>query len=685
MRTSRSAPGAPALHRLARRRGRRARRQHRRRQTRRRSSEPRAGRRARRRDRDRRRRDARHRRRRRNARARRRTTSSAASGTLDGSLENGAGTVSPAGALHDHRQLHPGRGRHARARPAQRRQTATRCGSAARPRSAGTLRVTTKYAPAATAAPLVLAAAREARPGRSRRHWRRSRRPGLGSGLHRRGRRRSASRAAAVARRSAPASLARPSLQPAVPVVGGRTRCLPGKWKGAHALTYQWLRGGKPIASATAARYRVAPADRGRPLACRVTATATGGAHAAATSKRARARAGLGIGKPSRVSAGRRALGGAALRRERAAAAAARCACSLPVTSSRAGRSPCIRRAASCKLAHVGCGRTCPPAGARSCARATATPGVRRAAVHASSCPAEPPTGRVPAAAASASGPHHGRNGGRSRLRWSTGIGVSPSSSAKRRRYWSGRMPQPSYGVGSGGASPSSSSGSMRPSATRQMCSHESPGSNWYTNSSPTARRLSRELPFEHLLALGALPLRVLGCHIDVAGELELPQVREIPAPERHVDRGRELRERVRARGGEHARRDAARSGSRHPPPARLSPRATSLPRGHGTRSPERCQQVPRGRLCYLYRVLMAASAQAVEVAGVAVSFGETRALDGVDLDGRAGHRAGPARARTAPARRRSCACSRRCSGPRRAARACSAATSSATRRACAP
>ncbi len=48
----------------------------------------------------------------------------------------------------------------------------------------------------------------------------------------------------------APTLLARPSLRPAVPVVGGRTRCLPGKWKGAHALTYEWLRGGKPIARA---------------------------------------------------------------------------------------------------------------------------------------------------------------------------------------------------------------------------------------------------------------------------------------------------------------------------------------------------------------------------------------------------------------------------------------------------
>jgi hypothetical protein len=79
-------------------------------------------------------------------------------------------------------------------------------------------------------------------------------------------------------------------------VVGGRTRCVPGKLPGAHALTYQWLRDGKPIAHASAKRRRVTPADRGHGLACRVTATVTGGARVTATSKPARARAGLRIG-----------------------------------------------------------------------------------------------------------------------------------------------------------------------------------------------------------------------------------------------------------------------------------------------------------------------------------------------------------------------------------------------------
>ncbi len=51
----------------------------------------------------------------------------------------------------------------------------------------------------------------------------------------------------------------------------------------------------------------------------------------------------------------------------------------------------------------------------------------------------------------------------------------------------------------------------MRASATRQMCSHESLGSNWYTNSSPTASRLSREFAVEHL-SLSAL------CHSGSSG-----------------------------------------------------------------------------------------------------------------------------------------------------------------------
>jgi hypothetical protein len=216
------------------------------------------------------------------------------SGTLDGSLENTAGTVSPNGALHvtgDYSQAAGGT-LALGLRSAGDGDSLRVEGSAG---LAGTLRVTTAYSPAATATPLVLGAAAKptgtfaktlaALP--SGHAWE----PAYGAaGV-------TLVVGAAAGSGGAPASLVKPTLRPAVPVVGGRTRCLPGKWKGAHALAYQWLRAGKPIASATTARYRVALADRGRRLACRVTATAMSGARATATSERARARLGLRIGK----------------------------------------------------------------------------------------------------------------------------------------------------------------------------------------------------------------------------------------------------------------------------------------------------------------------------------------------------------------------------------------------------
>lgn len=230
-------------------------------------------------------------------------TALSGSGTLDGSLANGAGTVSPAGDLRVTGDYSQG----AAATLALDLRTAAngdalRVGGAAA--LGGTLDVNTSYAPAPTATPLVLAAgtkpsgafAKTLAPVPGGQAWNPAyTAAGVTLGLM------GGSRSGGGV---APAALTRPSLQPAVPVVGGRTRCLPGKWKGAQALTYQWLRGGKPIASAKAARYRVAPADRGRPLACRVTAIASGGAQAAATSKRARVRAGLGVGAVSVGSGG---------------------------------------------------------------------------------------------------------------------------------------------------------------------------------------------------------------------------------------------------------------------------------------------------------------------------------------------------------------------------------------------
>ncbi len=242
------------------------------------------------------------------------------SGTLDAALDNGAGTVSPNGALRitgeysqgasgtlalDLRGAGDGDSLHVE-------------GSTS---LAGTLAVTTGYAPAATATPLVLATAAKphgtfakvAAPLGGGRAW-------------------NASYTAAGVELSvvkggddgAVADLVRPSLQPEIPVVGGRTRCLPGKWQGSPHLSYQWLRGGKPIASATDARYRVALADRGRPLACRVTASAAG-AHTTATSKSARARVGLRIAAVGVASDGTLSLSLRCARGER------RCAGSLRV------------------------------------------------------------------------------------------------------------------------------------------------------------------------------------------------------------------------------------------------------------------------------------------------------------------------------------------------------------------
>jgi len=218
-------------------------------------------------------------------------------GVLDGSLINTAGTVSPNGALH----LTGGYAQGAEGTLALDLRS-TGDGDSLQADGpvdlAGTLRVATAYAPAATAAPLVLAAtakpsgafAKVIAPISTAHSWVPAYgaagvtltigAPGAGGG-------------------EAPAALTAPSLRPAIPTVGGRTRCLPGTWKGAHALAYQWLRAGTPIAGSTAARHLVSPADRGQKLACRVTATATDGAKASATSKGARARVGLTIGRVS--------------------------------------------------------------------------------------------------------------------------------------------------------------------------------------------------------------------------------------------------------------------------------------------------------------------------------------------------------------------------------------------------
>ncbi|MDX6562124.1 MAG: hypothetical protein QOD65_1938, partial [Gaiellales bacterium] len=220
------------------------------------------------------------------------------SGRLDGSLQNGGGTVAPKGAFHVTGNYSQGGGATLALglRSASDGDSLRVDGAVA---LAGTLEVNTRYTPVKTASELVLAAG--ARPSGT---FAKVRAP-LPSGLAWDPAYTAAGVTLGVAAGgAAPASVTRPSLLPAVPVVGGLTRCLPGTWTGAHALTFQWLRGGKEIAHASTPRRRVTAADLGRELTCRVTATGSGSARAAATSKPARAHAGLGIGAVTAGSGG---------------------------------------------------------------------------------------------------------------------------------------------------------------------------------------------------------------------------------------------------------------------------------------------------------------------------------------------------------------------------------------------
>src|SRR5262249_13326478 len=55
-----------------------------------------------------------------------------------------------------------------------------------------------------------------------------------------------------------------------------KLKCAPGAWSGSPALSYQWLRGGAPIAEATESEYRLQDRpqaeDQGKALQCQVTA-----------------------------------------------------------------------------------------------------------------------------------------------------------------------------------------------------------------------------------------------------------------------------------------------------------------------------------------------------------------------------------------------------------------------------
>ncbi|HEY3612969.1 MAG TPA: hypothetical protein VGK92_04655 [Gaiellales bacterium] len=214
------------------------------------------------------------------------------SGTLDGSLTNTGGTLSPSGQLHvtgDFAQAAGGTLALA-LRSVDDGDGLAVDGDVA---LAGTLRVTTGYAPAATASPLVLAAgdkpagtfAKVVAPLLAGRTWV----PAYGSS----GVMLSISGSPAAAAAAA-AALGRPTLRPVRLVVGADATCVPGSASAGRSVAYQWLRGGKPIRGAVRARRLVVAADRGRLLACRVTTT-SGGSASTATSEGARARSVLAI------------------------------------------------------------------------------------------------------------------------------------------------------------------------------------------------------------------------------------------------------------------------------------------------------------------------------------------------------------------------------------------------------
>jgi hypothetical protein len=65
-----------------------------------------------------------------------------------------------------------------------------------------------------------------------------------------------------------------PPVVSGTPAVGSTLLCAPGLWTGKPAPTfsYQWLRGGAPIAGANATGYTVQSADAGNSLSCQITA-----------------------------------------------------------------------------------------------------------------------------------------------------------------------------------------------------------------------------------------------------------------------------------------------------------------------------------------------------------------------------------------------------------------------------
>lgn len=76
------------------------------------------------------------------------------------------------------------------------------------------------------------------------------------------------------------------------PIVVGATRvgrtvtCRVGSWEGANSYAFQWLVGGREMPDATERSFRLRAADRGRRVACAVTASNAGGEASAVSRSR---------------------------------------------------------------------------------------------------------------------------------------------------------------------------------------------------------------------------------------------------------------------------------------------------------------------------------------------------------------------------------------------------------------
>jgi hypothetical protein len=77
---------------------------------------------------------------------------------------------------------------------------------------------------------------------------------------------------AAMQSTSTPPANTTPPVVSGSPSIGSVLLCAPGLWTGKPTFSYQWLRGGAPIAGANATSYTVQIADAGSSVSCQITA-----------------------------------------------------------------------------------------------------------------------------------------------------------------------------------------------------------------------------------------------------------------------------------------------------------------------------------------------------------------------------------------------------------------------------